>query len=60
VEFKGLESQNVEFVRDPYRNRGSNLTPSCSCRLWNQGTWNQVSDLPAAGVGLGTVLIATG
>ena len=43
-----------------YRNRGSNLTPSCSCRLWNQGTWNQVSDLPAAGVGQGTVLIATG
>jgi hypothetical protein len=45
---------------DTYRNRGSNLTPSCSCRLWNQGTWNQVSDLPAAGVGQGTVLIATG
>jgi hypothetical protein len=25
----------------------------------NQGTWNQVSDLPAAGVSQGTALIAT-
>eukprot|EP01047_Picozoa_sp_COSAG01_P052208 COSAG01_NODE_5469_length_4241_cov_7.343312_2_plen_112_part_00 len=36
-----------------YRNRGSNLTPTCSCRLWNQGSWNQESDPPAAGVGQG-------
>ena len=51
---------NHPYSQYYYRNRGSNLTPSCSYRLWNQGTWNQVSDLLAAGVGQGTVLIATG